>query len=102
MIHTNFVYCQDILIFSILRQQTKKGASGLPFLFSYLSSAAYADFSSLNFAIRTGKTSLKSQTIPKWATLKIFASLSLLIATMTFDPKWPAICDMAPERATAM
>jgi hypothetical protein len=36
------------------------------------------------------------------ATLKIFASLSLLIATTTFDLKQPVICDMAPERATTM
>ncbi len=42
----------------ILRHQTKKGAGKLPFLFSYLSSAAYFDFSSFNFAVRAGKTSL--------------------------------------------
>jgi hypothetical protein len=37
--------------------QTKKGASGLPFLFGYLC-PAYFDFSSFNFAVRAGKTSL--------------------------------------------
>ncbi len=85
----------------ILRHQTKKGANGLPFFVELSKFAAYF-FSSFNFAIRAGKTSLKSATIPKWATLKIFASLSLLIATIVFDPKQPAICDMAPERATAI
>ena len=42
----------------IPRHQTKKGSPLAPFLFSYLSSAAYFDFSSFNFAIRVGKTSL--------------------------------------------
>jgi len=37
----------------ILRHHIKKGARRLP-----LSSAAYADFSSFNFAVRAGKTSL--------------------------------------------
>jgi hypothetical protein len=43
---------------SILRHQTKKGAGGLPFLFGYLSSPTYFGFSSFNFAVRAGKTSL--------------------------------------------
>jgi hypothetical protein len=42
----------------VLRHQTKKGADKLPFLFGYLSDAADADFSSFNFAVKEGKTSL--------------------------------------------
>jgi hypothetical protein len=41
-----------------LETPTKKGADGLPFLFSRFSSMAYADFSSFSFAVKAGKTSL--------------------------------------------
>ena len=44
----------------------------------------------------------QSPTIPYFASLKIFASGSLFIATITLEPVQPAICWLAPEIATVM
>src|SRR5258705_2199923 len=49
-----------------------------------------------------GTISNASPTMPKSAILKIGASASLLIATITLDVRMPARCWIAPEMPTAM
>src|SRR5262249_51224784 len=52
--------------------------------------------------VSAGTISNASPTMPKSAILKIGASASLLIATITFEVRMPARCWIAPEMPTAM
>ncbi len=62
-----------------------------------LSYAFFAVASFFSFSTKAGTTFFKSHTIPKSATSKIGAYLSLLTATMKSDPSIPAKCWIAPE-----
>ena len=49
-----------------------------------------------------GRTLWTSPTMPRSEIEKIGASLSLLIATMFFEPFMPTMCCVAPEMPAAM
>ena len=79
----------------------KGGPAGPPFGFRDRGTGEGQAFIFFAASVRAGTTWNRSPQIPYVATLKIGASGSLLIATITFDEPIPARCWMAPEMPQA-